>query len=94
MEDLMTHYLEHTPSNGRMIDELWTRQDLEGIGHGLIKVLIDLAFAWRERGKPWKISVGIAGAPAEIQTEHLPNESRRFCKNWPSHPIPSPILYQ
>jgi hypothetical protein len=22
MEDLMTHYLEHTPSNGRMIDEL------------------------------------------------------------------------
>jgi hypothetical protein len=34
-----------------------------------------LVFVWRDWGKPWRLSVRIAGVPAKIQTEHLPNTS-------------------
>jgi hypothetical protein len=84
------HYLKYKPSNGVMIDELWTRKDLEGISHGLIKVLIDLAFTCRDWGKPWKISVGIDGVPAEIQTEHLPNTNLENSVRT-DHPFPYPL---
>jgi hypothetical protein len=41
---------------------------LKGSGHGIIEAL-----AWRNSGKPRKISVRIVGVRAKIQTELLPN---------------------
>jgi hypothetical protein len=34
-------------------------------------------FVWMAWGKPWKSSVRIAGVPAEIRIENLPNTSQK-----------------
>jgi hypothetical protein len=41
------------------------------------------AFTWRDRGKPRETAVGIAGIPADIQTEHLQNTEHYRCANLP-----------
>jgi hypothetical protein len=51
---------DYTASNERLISERWNRNDVEGSGRGLFQCTIPI-FAWRDREKPRKPSVSIAG---------------------------------
>jgi hypothetical protein len=74
MPYLMTHWL----LDDRLIDEWWSRKDLEGSDYGLIWGTVP-AFAWRDWGKTWKASVRMVDVLWKIENEtSLKYKSRPF----------------
>jgi hypothetical protein len=50
-------------------------ESLKPRGHGLCESVIP-AFAFRDWGKPWKTSVGIAGSLVQIRTSYVHTTKR------------------
>jgi hypothetical protein len=78
--------LDHTVSNGRIIDEWWTGNYFKGSSHGLIKVL-----SWHlPRGTEETVKkppIRIAYDLANIWTRHLPNTSTQICSVLFNHAV-------
>jgi hypothetical protein len=56
-----------------------TGKNLEGSGSGIIEMLFQNLAGRIERGIKRKVSAKMAGVPAEVRTEHLPNTNLDHC---------------